>query len=328
MDVDRYIATNEPAWFDLESLTNRARRRRAPLAPAEVEQFVQRYQQVSGHLSFAQTHFPQSALTARLSRIVGNASAVLYGAPPRPAHAVVGFFGATFPAAVWHIRRFIAVSAMLTLLPALVLGVWMANSPSSRDALISHEAQDALVASQFADYYSSEPAAAFSTKVLVNNIQVSFLAFAAGVLLCVVTGFVLVFNGANIGLTAGVMYAGGGAATFWGLILPHGLLELSAIVIAGAAGFTLGWAVIAPGDVRRSSALAAAARRSVTILLGLMVAFVVAGLIEGFVTPSGLPTAARVGLGAAVFAAFWTYALTRGRVAAAHGLTGAMGERR
>jgi uncharacterized membrane protein SpoIIM required for sporulation len=124
------------------------------------------------------------------------------------------------------------------------------------------------------------------------------------------------------------MYAGGGATTFWGLIIPHGLLELSSIVIAGAAGFTLGWAVIAPGDRKRSTALALAARRSVTIVLGLMVAFVVAGLIEGFVTPSALPTAARVGLGAVVFVAFWSYVLTRGRIAAERGLTGAMGEAR
>ena len=99
----------------------------------------------------------------------------------------------------------------------------------------------------------------------------------------------------------------------------------SAIVVAGAAGLAVGWTIIDPGDRTRTSALAEQGRRSAVIALGLMVAFVLAGLIEGFVTGSGLPTALRVGVGAAIFLAFWTYVLTLGRRAAAEGYTGAFG---
>lgn len=113
---------------------------------------------------------------------------------------------------------------------------------------------------------------------------------------------------------------------FWGLILPHGLLELSAVIIAGAAGMTLGWALVAPGERSRGESFTDAARRSVVVVLGLMLAFIMAGIIEGFVTPSALPTAARVGVGAAVELAFVAYVVSFGRRAAAAGLTGLSGE--
>ena len=99
----------------------------------------------------------------------------------------------------------------------------------------------------FEAYYSSAPAGEFATAVTVNNIQVGFLAFASGILLCVVTAFILVNNGANVGQAAGLFAAAGEQSKFYGLILPHGLLELSAIVVAGGAGLAIGWAIVDPG---------------------------------------------------------------------------------
>ena len=182
--------------------------------------------------------------------------------------------------------------------------------------------REAYVNEDFESYYSSEPAAQFASEVFVNNVQVAIYAFAAGILLCGVTAYILVTNGANVGVAAGLFAAAGQSPKFWGLILPHGLLELSAVVIAGAAGLRLGWAIIDPGDQSRRDALAEQGRRSVVIVLGLIVVFAVAGTIEGFVTGSGLPTFFRVGLGVVVASAFWLYIVTQGRIAAANGLHG------
>ena len=100
----------------------------------------------------------------------------------------------------------------------------------------------------------------------MNNIQVSILAFAAGALLCVVTAFILVTNGANVGVAAGTFAAVGEQPRFYGLILPHGLLELSAVIVAGGAGLAIGWAIIGPGRPaprrRRSPTRAAGPRPS------------------------------------------------------------------
>jgi uncharacterized membrane protein SpoIIM required for sporulation len=186
--------------------------------------------------------------------------------------------------------------------------------------------REAYLEEDFEDYYSSEPATQFATEVTVNNIQVAITAFATGVLLCLPTVFLLVFNGANVGFAGGLFAEAGELGKFFGLILPHGLLELTAVVIAGAAGLRLGWAVIAPGDRSRARALGDEARRSGVIALGLVLAFAVAGLIEGFVTGRGVPTGLRVGIGVAAEVAFITWIVVQGRAATARGVTGALGE--
>jgi uncharacterized membrane protein SpoIIM required for sporulation len=319
VDIDRFIVANEPPWQELERLTPSARRG-SRLDADGVDRFVQLYQLTSAHLAHVQGTYRDPALSLRLSRLVGSASNALYGTDTGAVRAVVGFFATTFPAAVWGLRRMALIAAVATFLPAIVVGVWIANSDRALEASGPAAVREAYVQEDFEAYYSSAPAAQFATQVLLNNIQVSFLAFALGAALCIGAIWVLAFNGANLGVAAGLFHAVGEAPKFWGLILPHGLLELTAVVIAGAAGIRIGWSVIAPGDRTRAQALADDGRAAVNVLLGLVVVFVVAGLVEGFVTPSALPTAARVAIGIVVQAAFLTYVVVRGTAAeAAHG---------
>ena len=161
-----------------------------------------------------------------------------------------------------------------------------------------------------------------------NNIKVAGLAFAGGILLCIPTALLLITNGASLGQAAGVFAAAGQSAKFYGLILPHGLLELTSVIIAGAAGLRLGWAVIDPGDRPRAIAIAEEGRRSVVLVLGVILTLLIAGIIEGFVTGSALPTAVRVGIGVAVEVAFLVYAVLLGRSAAGAGFSGALSEGR
>ncbi len=323
MDVDRFIASNQASWTRLDELTRLPKR---SLTPPQVDELVRLYQRTSAHLSHVQTEWADPALVARLTRLVANAAGLLYSTRARSAAGVGRFFTTSFPAAVWHVRRFVVAAALLLLVPAAVMGTWLASSEEALQASGPDAVRAAYVAEDFESYYSSAPAGQFATQVTVNNIQVSILAFAAGALLCVVTAYLLITNGANVGLAAGMFAAAGEQPKFWGLILPHGVLELSAVIVAGAAGLSIGWAIVAPGDRVRSVALADEGRRAAAIVLGLMLAFIVAGTIEGFVTPSSLPTAARVGVGMAAGVAFWTYVVTLGRRAAAAGYTGAIGE--
>ncbi len=325
MDIDRYIARHEATWSRLAELTARARR--APgLGTEGVEELVSCYQRTSSHLAHTRGAYRDAALTARLTGLVAAASGVIYGSRPGTGRGVRRFLSITFPAAVWHLRRFVVIAAALLLVPAVAVGAWLAVSDAALEASASEEARAAYVASDFESYYSSSPAGQFATQVTVNNIQVSILAFAIGIIGCVGTAGLLVFNGANVGLAGGLFVASGRADRFFGLILPHGLLELSAVIVAGAAGLALGWSVIAPGDQTRRDAIAQTGRRSAVVVLGLMLAFVNAGLIEGFVTGSGLPTPLRVGVGAAVWVAWVAWLVGFGRRAAAQGYTGAMGE--
>jgi len=327
VDIDRYIARNQAAWERLDDLTRRARRRVRSLGPDELDELIQLYQRTSAQLSYARTYYDDQALTTRLTRLVAAASGVIYGTRPRTLRAVGGFFAETFPAAVWHLRRFVGVAALVTFVPTIVVALWLINDPAALDASGTPARRAEYVDNQFEQYYSEQPSAQFFTEVTTNNIRVSFVAFALGALLCLPGALILAVNGLNLGVVSAWMATSGEFGRFLGLILPHGALELTAIVIAGGSGLALGWAIIAPGDQRRTDALAAQGRRAVVVVLGLMATFTAAGTIEGFVTGSGLPAGVRVAVGLLVWLAFVGYLAVQGRAAAARGLTGAMGER-
>lgn len=326
MDIDAYIRANQGSWSRLDELTARAGRGLSRLGAADLDEMVRLYQRVSAHLSYARTYYRDPALTASLSRQVARAAAVIYGTRSRTLRGFWQFFSLSFPAAMWHSRRFVVAGAALLFLPALAVGVWLANSPTAVEASAPDAVREAYVEEDFEAYYSSEPAATFASRVFTNNVQVAVFAFAGGIFFCLVTAGVLIFNGAAVGAVAGLFASVGQAPKFWGLILPHGMLELTAVCVAGGAGLRLGWTLIDPGDRPRAVALLEEGRRAMVIVLGLVVVFAIAGAIEGFVTGSGLNTATRVGIGAVAEAAFLTYFVARGRAAARLGLTGALGE--
>jgi uncharacterized membrane protein SpoIIM required for sporulation len=326
MDIDQFLARNTATWDRLHQLTRTAGGGVRHLSSGELRELIALYQRTASHLSYAQTNFRDATLTARLSQELAASGAVIYGSRPRSLRAAGQFFTRTFPAALWRIRGFVVVSAVLTLGPTIAVGAWLANSPKAVDASAPAAVRQAYVNQDFAAYYSSQPAAAFATEVYTNNIRVAALAFAGGILICIPTAYLLISNGAGVGQAAGLFAAAGQSSKFYGLILPHGLLELTSVIIAGAAGLRLGWAVIDPGDRTRATAIAEEGRRSVVLVLGVIVTLLIAGLIEGFVTGSGLPTSVRVGIGVAVEAAFVVYAVGLGRSAAAQGFTGALNE--
>lgn len=133
---------------------------------------------------------------------------------------------------------------------------------------------------------------------------------------------VLLLNMVNFGVGIGLMASAGRLDTFLGLLVPHGLLELTAVFVAAGTGLRLGWTVVDPGPRRRRDALAQEGRAALGTALGLALVLLVSGAIEAFVTPSGLPTWARITIGAAAEAAFLVYVYAVGGRAAWAGHTG------
>ncbi len=324
--LDSYVLENSAEWARLEALVEQANKKSKRISGEDLDELLMRYQRSSAHLSYVRSTYGDPQLTARLTRAVAGARAVIYGSQPRVRGALRTFFAATFPAAVWVARTQVLVAAIALLLPWAIVAVWMMNSPAAIEAFAPPALREAYINEDFEAYYSSAPAAEFSSKVFLNNIQVSFLAFVTGILFAVPTIALLVFNGANVGVAAGLFHDAGEGSKFWGLILPHGLLEITAIIVAGGAGLRMGWSMIVPGDRTRTQSLIQEAQRSVSIILGLIIVFILAGLIEGFVTPSPLETWARISIGVAAFVAFWSYILAFGPSAAAQGHTGSIND--
>lgn len=323
MDRDTFVARHGRDWERLEALS-----RQRSLSADDTDELVRLYLRASSHLATARRRYRDVNLLLYLNGVVARANAVVYGTRARSSRRMLHAVTHTFPAAMWHARRAILLSSTVFLVAFTLAAVWIATTPAAADVAIPPHLRDAYLEEDFANYYSSQPAAQFAALVFTNNARVGILAFGTGILFAVPTLLVLAYNGLNVGVAAGIFHAAGRAPLFWGLILPHGLLELTAIFVAGGSGLRLGWSLISPGDRTRSQALTEEARRAVVIVLGLVVVFLVAGLIEAFVTPSALPTWARVGTGILVEFAFLGYVVAYGRSAAARGYTGALGESR
>lgn len=321
MDIDAYVAAHAPTWARLEYLLNRAHRPRR-CTGAELDELVDLYQRTATHLSVIRTASPDPILVDRLSSLTSRARGVVAGSRVRGWGELKRFFVVTFPAAVWRSRWWALAAGVFTIAVATAIGVWVDGSPAVQNAIATPDEVQALVEHEFEDYYSSGPAASFASHVFVNNAWVAATAFAFGILGCVPTVYVLYQNAANVGIAGGFMAEHDRLDLFFGLILPHGLLELTAIFIAAGVGLRTGWALVDPGDRKRSVAVAEEGRASVAVVLGLVAVFAVAGFIEGYVTPSGWPTWGRVGFGALVEVLFLAYVLILGRRAAARGETG------
>jgi len=314
MDIDAFVAAHQGDWERLDGLSRTARWA-TRLSPDELAELVHLYQRVGGQLAQARVAYAgDTPLVTRLTMLVNDAHTALYSErTTSPARAVRTLFTESFPAAVRHIRWFIAAAAALMFVPWAVFQIWLAVSPTAFDVSAPAAVREAYIDHQFEDYYSSKPAAQFATEVFTNNVRVAVLAFALGIFACVLTAALLAYNGAAVGIAGGLFAHAGQSDRFWGLILPHGLLELSAVVVAGAAGLRMGWCIIDPGDRRRLDAVAEEGRRMAAVLLGLVVAFLLAATIEAFVTGRPWPTSARVLIGVTAFAAFWGYVIVCGR---------------
>jgi uncharacterized membrane protein SpoIIM required for sporulation len=161
--------------------------------------------------------------------------------------------------------------------------------------------------------------------VWTNNAQAAAMCLVLGIFLGLPVLWILFQNMLNVGVGIGLMFSAGRLDTFLGLILPHGLLELSAVFVAAGTGLRLGWTLIDPGPRSRRTALAEEGRAALGMAIGLALVLFVSGAIEGFVTPSGLPTWARIGIGILAEAAFLTYVYVLGGRAARAGDTGDVG---
>ena len=232
-----------------------------------------------------------------------------------------GFFTDTFPAALYRTRRWWILTAAAGLGVALVTGWWFLSHPQLESSLASPSQIEQLVNAYFENYYSEFAASSFAARVWTNNVLVAAICIALGVLGAPVV-YLLFKNVYEVGLTGAIMINHDRGDLFFGLIVPHGLLELTAVFVAGGTGLRLFWAWVDPGPRTRVEAVAEQGRSAIAVALGLVVVLAISGVIEAFVTPSPLPTWARICIGVLAEIAFLTYVFTIGRWASQRGTTG------
>lgn len=307
-------------WERLKALSTQRR-----LGGAEADELLDGYQRVATDLSTVRSTSPDPALVTHLSGLL--ASARLRSAGTRTfSWAMVGrFFVEDFPAALYRLRHWWILTALVNVAVGLALGAWLYYNPVVENTLISSVEVQQLVQSDFESYYSENAASSFATQVWVNNAWVAAQCIVFGVLGLPVI-YVLWQNISNVAVIGSLMHQHGRGDVFWGLLTPHGLLELTAVFVAAGVGLRLFWAWVAPGPRSRLSSLAHEGRTAAGVSLGLVVVLLISGLIEAFVTPSPLPTWARVGIGVLALALFVLYVFSLGRSAVLRGVTGDVDE--
>ena len=316
VDLDAFVAVHQDEWRRLHRLAGRRR-----LTGAEADELVTGYQRAATHLSVVRSAAADPAVVARLSGTVARARSAIAGGHEPPWRELARLVTVSFPAAVYRIRWWALGAAAFTAVVAVGTGLWVARNPEVQAALAQQVDVRKLVETDFRRYYSEYAATSFAAKVWTNNAWVAAQCIAFGISGVGVV-WVLLQNALNVGLTGGLMAVNHRTGLFFGLILPHGMLELTAVFVAAGAGLRLFWAWIDPGPRPRGRALAEEGRAMFTIALGLIGVLLVSGVVEAFVTPSGLPTWARLSIGAAVWVAFLGYVRLLGRPAVAAGETG------
>lgn len=296
-----FVSRGTERWERLGMLLGRADRggvRR--LAPDEVAELGLLYRRATSDLAYAQGRRFDPQLVGYINRLVVRGHAYVYGGALQSGRArLLAFFTTTFPVEFRRSWIPIVLCALLFTFTTVVSYALVRHDPSTAYALVPGEipkVEKSLHDSNFAVQRSDAPE--MSALIITNNIRVAIVAFAGGMTLGALTVYSIYFNGLDLG-SIGALFANAGFGyDFIATVAPHGVIELTAIQVAGGGGLLLAAGVLVPGRLRRSVALVRNARRAGVLMLGVCAMLVVAGTIEGFFSPLRLSAEIRIVFGA------------------------------
>lgn len=284
--LGNFVKSNQPTWSRLEYLLEQLSY--GTLHKGELDELGAVYRKVSSNLSYAQTYFPEHETTEYLNQLVIRAHNLLYGTVKKGyAKKILRFFTFEFPYLFYQRSRFFFVAASLLFAGFLLAFVLTCLNKDYASYFLPPEIVPHANPEEIGQQQWNHPIV--SSEIMVNNIQVAFMCFAWGALLGIGTVWSLFLNGMLLGALAALYHLADGSFEFWAFIWPHGVIELTAIFISGAAGLSLAYRVFVPGDLTRRHALIEEGKVTIKLMLGVIPMFMVAGVIEGYLTPAPWP---------------------------------------
>lgn len=286
MNISRFIREHKSQWTELEQLLIQLSKRKSSLQASHVNRFTELYKVASAHLATLQTHMPTDETTLYLNHLVSQAHNAMYKENNKSSKQIKEFFLHYFPSLIRVRSLFVAFALFLFLLGGLLgfLSVW--NDPLNLSMIMPGAMADSIDPAKTADPRGDLHSPLVSTAIMTNNIRVAVLAFISGVTLGIGTIYLMISNGLIVGALAAVFMQSGKSYVFWAYILPHGIIELTAIFIAGGAGLYMGYRFFVPGPYPRKLRFLESAKESAQLLIGTIPLFIIAGIIEGYITPS------------------------------------------
>jgi uncharacterized membrane protein SpoIIM required for sporulation len=310
----RWIEKRQAHWSRLETLVTACDRRGvAALTHDELQELALLYRQTAADLSAARDDPASAALARRLNQLLARAHNLLYAGRASGARRPLEFLTHTFPRTFRATFRYTLTAFGLFLIGAAFGLVLTIADPGFERFLLGGAMMDTIERGEMWTHRILAMKPLASSQIMTNNLAVSFLAAAAGMFAGLGTLYLMVFNGLLIGVIGAATARAGMAGQLWSFVAPHGALELPAIFIAGGAGFVLARAIVAPGDLPRRDALAEAGGTAVRLFVGVVPLLVIAGVIEGFVSPTPIPAAVKFSIGASLLALLVIYLSRAGR---------------
>jgi len=290
MNLKTFIQQNRQDWQQLEDMITQFNKNRAKPTNQNIEKFDHLYQKTAQNLSYSQTFFPDSDVTTHLNRLVSHAHNIIYRTENSSWKQLKSFLLEKFVGLFLEQWRAVLVATLLFIFGGLIGFIIVSQNPLHLDVLLPDTMANILSPDDLASNAQADQVdgATFSVMIMTNNIQVAILAFAGGITFGILTVYIMIYNGLIVGALAGLFWHSGSSYVFWAYIVPHGVIELLAIFIAGGAGLLMGYKLLVPGQLKRSVQLKHYALRSVQLLLGTIPLLVIAGIIEGFITPADL----------------------------------------
>lgn len=313
MNIQRWISRREKDWKRLEHLLELVEKKGIKsLESSQIRELASLYRSVSGDLARAQTHQAGDLLIGDLQQLTSRSYSIIYQGDRRQEwHILKDFFLSGLPLTLRENWFYIFISTAITILSGLIAWWYSWHDQAFMELIIPQDLIHTVRDEHKLWMYSineSRPIA--SSSIMQNNIKVAFNAIAGGIAGGIGTVIVLVYNGLLVGAIAALVGQNGLAFPFWAFVLPHGALELPAIFIAGGAGLLIGRALLFPGRYHRVDALKYYGNRAAQLVFGIVPLLIIAGIIEGFISPNPVfPDALKYLLGTMIFSALCAYIL-------------------
>jgi uncharacterized membrane protein SpoIIM required for sporulation len=311
---DEFVALRREDWNRLEDLLARGGAGHLnALAPAQVLTMAALYRRATADLARAQRDWPGEPVHRYLNGLVGRGHGVVYRRGGRVWRRIRDFYAELLPRTYREAWPYLVAAAALLFVPAIASYFVVLANPDAASGIAPPELIDRVRHHQLWTDIPPALRAVYGGVIMANNIWVVMLAFGFGVIFGLPVIYVLVNNGISLGGLFGLTQAYGLSGGLFDFVIAHGVLELSIVVAQGAGGLMMGWALISPGNRKRVDALVIATRRAFILLLGIAPLLVVAGTIEGNISPSDAPFAVKVMIGLTTGLLFYSYLLFAGR---------------
>ncbi|MCC6606924.1 MAG: stage II sporulation protein M [Anaerolineae bacterium] len=316
MNAEQFYRSRQADWQQLTALLDKSQQMNR-LSPAEVQQMGLLYRSVTSDLALAQREYPRHQVTAFLNQLVARGHATIYQGEPLAVRRLKHYFLVGLPTTFREALPFMITAALLLIVPALIAGFLTNWQPDASTWLLPANVQSLRPLIEDQELWTNIPVEErpyTSAFLMTNNIQVSFMAFGGGISAGLFSLYILVFNGLLLGGITGLTAHYDVGFELWTFVIGHGVIELSAIFIAGGSGLMLGWAILQPGLLKRGDALMLAGRKAVKLIIACVPILIVAGLIEGFISPNeNIPWPVKWGVGIVTGILLYSYLLLAGR---------------